>query len=98
MRQIPPENIWNQDAQKSFFSLLKTKAGHEQGEFILAKAEELTKYGNSANHDLLKGAESLMNMYTLKYHNPKDSTKAKELLATIYHKLGETEKANRFLK
>ena len=42
MRQIPPENIWDQDAQKSFFSLLKTKAGHEQGEFILAKAKLYT--------------------------------------------------------
>ncbi|WP_417613117.1 hypothetical protein [Owenweeksia hongkongensis] len=98
MRQIPPENIWDQDAQKSFFSLLKTKAGHEQGEFILAKAEELTKYGNSANHDLLKGAESLMNLYLLKHHNPKDEVRAKKLLASIYAQLGETEKANRFLK
>lgn len=92
-----PANIWDQDAQKSFFSLLKAKADDVQGEFILAKAEELTQHGSCANHDLLKGAESLMNMYMLKHHTPKEAARAKALLASIYTKLGETDKANRFL-
>ncbi len=96
--QRPSENIWDQDAQKSFFSLLKAKADDEQGDFILAKAEELTQYDKGSNHDLLKGAESLMNMYTLKHRNPKEAARAKTLLASIYTKLGETDKANRFLK
>ena len=95
---VSPENIWDQSAQKSFFAALKTKSHREQGESILAKAEELINHGRHLNHDLLKGAESLLNMYTLKHRNKDTAEVVKNLLAKVYTLLGEEEKASRFLK
>jgi len=94
---LSSKGIWDQDAQQSFFSLLKSKNKIEQGESILAKAEELIHHKNCSD-DLLKGAESLLNMYTLKYRNPENEERATRLLGSIYTKLGEEEKATRFLK
>ena len=94
----PSDNIWNQKAQKTFFALLKKEAEVNRGALILAKAEQLVNHKNGTDHDLLKGAESLINMYTLKYRCAENEDKANTLLASIYSKLGETEKANRFLK
>lgn len=94
----PFDNIWNQEAQKAFFASLKKEVEVNRGKLVLAKAEQLINHQNGADHDLLKGAESLINMYTLKYRCAKNEDKAKALLASIYSKLGETEKANRFLK
>ena len=93
----PSANIWDQQAQKSFFASLKKLSKTEQGKAVLAKAEQLINH-NSGNDDLLKGAESLMNMYTLKYRSEGNKEKAKALLAAIYNNLGEEEKASRFLK
>ena len=91
------ENIWDQHAQKAFFSLLKKQSKNDQGKAVLAKAEELVYHQDGVNHDLLKGAESLMNMHTLKYRNADNEQQAKELLGVLYNKLGEKEKANRFI-
>ncbi len=95
---LSPVKIWDQQAQKAFFSALKTKSKSDQGKFILAKAEELINQGKKKNHDLLKGAESLLSMYTLKYQNPETMDTVNNLLAKVYIHLGEKEKANRFLK
>lgn len=92
------DHIWNQAAQKAFFETLKTKSTEEQSLSILAKAKELTMHQNGTNHDLLKAAESLMNMHTLKYRSAENKQEANSILASIYDKLGEKEKAIRFLK
>lgn len=89
---------WNEEDQMAFYQELKKLPESEQGNAILQRVDELLDRAQPKHDSLLKGIESMLNLWVLRYSNPEKEKEANSYFIALYEKMGLAEKADNYRK